>query len=1110
MNTTVYPGSAQTAEIKDSLQQLEVDAISSSHDLPKFLRHFSSVIRFAAQSNIVSSYVLRDWIWIGSQLRIHASARNKVRSVASRLILYVTRQFEQLRKGDEGAAAVVRWATDHTISLLLDEVGVEGVRTFMSSEERKRAEDQWLRMYETANVQLSDIDIEIQSYLKAFDDVASESYLPDLSARIRMLLDSASDSSENSRWAAAALAYLVTNRDTVPDNLGYFGLVDDIFVLNQAFAMCCHQSPWLFLLDSFVNEWTDLARIVTRDQDGFSALPQYIQTVIGSVLFSMAHGPRSSCVVVPQSGEIAHFAAFFAALVAARKSAVNDPFSGDIQVGEDILLVSANRTVKARYQGLRTREDQTFHMVELANGNCSVKDEYLDAIQLAPKSHNKLSTSKEFQKWHDEYSPIFLEQLLHTKLSLEKMVPEVLLVTGRNRLERWLRTFRPMGKKVSELLGIRYFMRSGLSEDIAGTIGTKPLLVVCNDTFTATELLRSDDEAKACEHLRWVVVDLSAVTGDLIELQLAIEENQSLRGVFVTGLEQAESCRELHDSGAEQVYVAPDDVGVLGPRSTNSVAELSTGVYMEQIRTQRIKKNTIVEIKDEQIRGLHNLAMTIRSAAKEQDNSAFEILTYTLRQLIRKIIRFYYPIDNQEELEVVSLIDSCLRLANMVQAFHPDIPQLISTLSELGSAERAPQKKHQAICKALSESDSDKTALFCPSRTQAERLSARCEELFRIDAKSLVTIHDLRTRRPYDTLVIPGWFDKKQMRELRVSGFAANYVMVLYPFESDWERVSSKAQRRWSNHLLGATSTYAIRFESEYSNFSSVERWPNVEPIADQEQGQEEGVSDWPNEGMVAALSKSRMQEGEQANSVSARMVLFDDPEYFALLSPGGKAICIPEVLAKTEDSVGFPEAIAESLLNRPVTEIRVGSILAFPTSKAGDLLDSLADEILENSPDIRRLAGLWRTSLREYMQRKKINAPLLNRELQEIGIERHIATVNHWLFTDETVAPRSWRREIPLIGKLTARKELTENFPSVAEAIDRIYQARREAADQLLEQLRTGEIDLEHGLLTATIRETTIGYRVLRVARIESKLDVAAELVGKLHSVSDLGKAGC
>ena len=98
-----------------------------------------------------------------------------------------------------------------------------------------------------------------------------------------------------------------------------------------------------------------------------------------------------------------------------------------------------------------------------------------------------------------------------------------------------------------------------------------------------------------------------------------------------------------------------------------------------------------------------------------------------------------------------------------------------------------------------------------------------------------------------------------------------------------------------------------------------------------------------------------------------------------------------------------------------------------------------------------------------------------------------------NWLFTDETVAPRSWRREIPLIGKLIGNTELTSSFTRVAESIERIYQARRDAADHLLEQLRAGEIDLERGLLTATIKQTQINYRVLRIARVESQAEVAA-----------------
>ena len=343
------------------------------------------------------------------------------------------------------------------------------------------------------------------------------------------------------------------------------------------------------------------------------------------------------------------------------------------------------------------------------------------------------------------------------------------------------------------------------------------------------------------------------------------------------------------------------------------------------------------------------------------------------------------------------------------------------------------------------------------------------------------------------------------MRELRVSGFAQNFFMVLYPFEHEWERVSSKAQRRWSNQLLGATSAYAKRFAQTYDDFSSVERWPKAMPIVTKEDAQEEGVSDWPNKDVIAALTRIRVKAEGQVDTVKARMVMFDDPEYFALLSPGGKVICIPEMLGETEESAGLSETSAESLLNRPVAELKPGSILAFPTSSAGDLLDSLADEILENSPNVRRMAGLWRSTLREYMIKNKIDPSSLNQKLRHIGVERHIATLRHWLFTDETIAPRSWRREIPLIGKLTGSTDITSNFKRVAEAIERIYQARREAADHLLEQLRTGEIDLERGLLTATIRDKKLDFRVLRIARIESQADVAAELVGKLHSMADL-----
>ena len=47
--------------------------------------------------------------------------------------------------------------------------------------------------------------------------------------------------------------------------------------------------------------------------------------------------------------------------------------------------------------------------------------------------------------------------------------------------------------------------------------------------------------------------------------------------------------------------------------------------------------------------------------------------------------------------------------------------------------------------------------------------------------------------------------------------------------------------------------------------------------------------------------------------------------------------------------------------------------------------------------------------------------------------------------------------------------------------------------------------VDVERGLLTADIRQKQIEYRVLRIARIDSQEDVAAELVGKLHHLAKI-----
>lgn len=1107
-----YPSSSRVEEIKAELFQLESDVFQRSKDVAVFLRNFSNVVRFAAKSSVISSYVLREWIWIGSQFRIYEGKDEEVVKVSGRLILFVVKQFERLRHDVEGAQTDVRWATSYTVSILLDELGADGFRVFLSREERQKAEDQWLALYEEGDTDLQIIEDSVDRYLRAFEHVSSECYLPDMGLRIRGLLDVAKSGVEESKWASAALAYLVTDKDIVPDNLGYFGLVDDIFVLNQAFAMCCRQSPWLFLLDSFVKEWPDLGRIVIREGEELSPLPQYTQAVLGSALYSLIHGPKASCIVIPQVGELALSAGFFAVLQAARANSEPNYLSHGVESGASVILSSTNRHVKAIYQGTVVVDGQTFHLVELAKGaRQSLTAEFLDAMHLSPVPHAKLSSSKEFQRWRDDFAPIVLEQLLNAKLRLDDLVPEVMLVTKRKKLEQWLKRFRPLSKKLSELVGVRYFMRTGLWDDVSGTISTKPLLFTCSDTFTAAELLRSAEEKKGAGDLRWVIVDMSAVSGDITELLLALEDCPSCKCVFIAGLEEAELCRELVDSGVAQLYVAPDDVGVLGSRYHATTSAHSTNAYMAQIRCQSIKNTYLVDVKEPKVELLHDLTMAIRSIEDEQESSVFEVLTYSLRQLMRKVIRFYYPVDASESESLSLLLRSSSQLANMVQAYNENIPLIIQALSDLEGFGGSEQSKYRKILEVLREKSAEKTALFCTSQTQKERLESRCKTILGIDSQYLVTIDDLRRSSPYQNLLIPGWFNKKQMRELRASGFAENYYMFLYPFERSWEEVSARAQHRWSGQLIHATSQYAKRFESTYRDFSSVERWPEARPV-EEIPIEEEGVSDWSNAQVVAAIDASRAASGVRSEVVKAKMVSFDDPEHFAFLSPNGRAVCIPEVLGGvggvTEaDDVeeSNTELNAESVFSRPVKELKVGNLLAFPLDDTGDLLDTLADQILDDSPSIRSAAGSWRAALHEFSREKNLSPVDLQLALEKVGVKRQIATIRHWLFTNETVAPRAWRTELPKIGKLTQSSALLSGFSEVAASIDRIYKARRDAASLLLKQLKSGDVDLERGVLVAEINEHRIEYRVLRISRIDPQADVAADLVGKLHHVANL-----
>jgi hypothetical protein len=86
----------------------------------------------------------------------------------------------------------------------------------------------------------------------------------------------------------------------------------------------------------------------------------------------------------------------------------------------------------------------------------------------------------------------------------------------------------------------------------------------------------------------------------------------------------------------------------------------------------------------------------------------------------------------------------------------------------------------------------------------------------------------------------------------------------------------------------------------------------------------------------------------------------------------------------------------------------------------------------------------------------------------------------------------------IPLISKLCGDPELRENLASVLESAELIYRARAQAAETIVREIFSGDIDLDSDELRFEIDGREVRYVLHRVLRIRGVQRVAVELIGK------------
>ena len=1102
-----YPTQDRANAIERTIQELEHPFGDPAPDQTEFLTQACSAIRDLIREPDIPDTLARDWLKIASQYRLYETQNLEIRRAAGAGLLLLVRHAGNILQEQDGIATL-RWATDTVRGRINRQLPKSGFHKHLAEHELLDTTRLWEKYKADDSMDLDTIVARVQPYLGMVSDMSSDFYFPAIRDQVRDLLAAAFDDGPVARSCRAALRYLCEKDDTISDDLGYVGLLDDLYVIELAHRELSGQSDWSGLLNRFVAEWPCIEQMGFDDSGSETSLPPFMQMTAGATLSSLGDH-KDTLIALHEVGPTALTGAFFATVESLRLQHGSEEAERSLTVGDHILLGDEAKKIKAIYEGEREIYGQKLVFVTLAkDARQGLPPSVMPMIRRSPKQHNRLSTLKSLHDWMKEERPQLLQHFVGGEIHPDRVRSEVVLVMPRQELDEHIGALRPMGSTIPELVGCQYVARTGGISLLHGTQRATPLLTVCSDAVVAGELL-----GKATAEFSPQNLICDATTMGSAELRSMIE---SAKGNGVTTVMVAPMhARDVFTLAQEQDFriwpLSHDEVepGALG---TPVNLPRKTGVIRRYIARQRLSghvENRVHLITNNQVQELDTVVEQLRKRLKSEEDGSLINISILASELLNLLRTHVLDLDAEHARRVNDTLSRCKMHADPLAIYDSAAANLVAIIKQIGS-EDLPTQKKDALTELLSDTKAGRTTLLCPSQRAAIVAREVTQDDPVLSNASWLTLREIRGRLPTDRLLVPAWLGRAAMREIAGAGFARQTEYLFYPFEVKWYERSNRAAARHQNEIEKVKTKLWAFFEEKFQGLGSRPAFPETDlPVIVAKP--EEQNSDDEEEWLAAAIHEAVRRISENTNRpevvTKARLMLFEDPQYYVYVPPNGKVICLSALVDRVQGTPSLTDEQRdelEDLVTLPVGQITAGHLLAFPLDATRDALDILSDRFMSNSGKTRRYAALWREALNRFAEENNFDVHRIVERLSAVGLRRTPQTIRTWLYSTRVIAPFSWRDDISIIAELTQDERLIADLDKTLSAIPKMYTARRKAAIELVKMFVDQDLDLESNEATLKVGSQDIHYKLLRVKSVGQIEDVADQHVGVLVSLLD------
>lgn len=1054
-----YPSRNRIEALNIEIDKISKSIVEKKKGWESILPGVSACLEAFAELPTSNGYQVLGWLRLAAAFRRKAIEGDGTARDAFAALFFLN----QSRKSwqEEEKLRELNWVQDRA----LDQLGMnfEGgwIYNAITKEEMHSIQQTVLRTAEIDTRNVGEIANKISAQVETIRGLKIITDITDFDQKLEALIEAAKGEGVGSGLARAALVYLAETDDVIPDDMGILGLLDDLYVIEWAYATVEEQAYGLPHLSSLQQRIPHLESSYLTA--GGMMLDRFGQYVVGNAQAVLESSQNDHIAL--RDAEVFLAPVVGAVTLAAMRENAQTGANARWEEGTILNLLNfGQRPERVRYLGRQVIAGEEKIVVEVSSsGRLYLPDNLATCMETSPRQDYKtLSNGSVVSAWQQHHSVDPLHFLLKGRPRSDAR-RTVLVVAPRNLLEYYLPSLHCRGEAISKVVGTTWVSGTEREEPMSQSVIDRAMIYACGSAMVARNLIENPPAGV----IAFDLIAFGSQTYREINAEFVGREIPNLRMLCLADISEV-------PGPPRDALVMEDDVVLpwsLRPRGFRQTDPLARG----------LKRQYNHWIVDRRVQVFPNPALaTVNRFLQDRTDDPEDDFTPIVHQL-RSFLSDAGKMPRPRSSVSARLRERALALSRAAKSealYDQSLVGVSNALDELSkNGKFSPDIFSEMIAK-----EGRPVTILCRSHQEAQETTSLLNENGFHGAG--LSAPELFRDAPVEHLVVPGWHGAETMRRLDTIVPAIKLDYLLFDFQTEWlEKVTDGVRRRVHSFSTPLEHSNEGR---EPSGTGEQLVWPSPKRS---KATPSENLSEFipPTEkrpdldGLFERIYRTAKSGSD--TKVSGTPVILDDYSAYMFLPPHADLVLLNRDASRPEDAC------------IPVSQLRVGDVFVLKDGSHRELFQELAPNYLRDPKTTLKMADLWREPLKRAYAAGSVPWSNFRKRLAAAGLHRSDMAYRNWI-SGQTVAPMNYREVIPKICALSDDPETQKSGEASAQAVSALYGARNEAADHIFEQLVKGTTDQSTGKLRIEVGSTCVDLNIHRVEYIGQAATCAGSLL--------------